>query len=140
MSATIQGAPTASMTVASGRAGIFPIGFGYLPPEGSRCVMAQYDWTAQTGYADDLSQLVARGVETSIQSVFVDNSSNAQPVSILVNGTNHLIVTPARSQGFYPIFFTGAPGFQITVGAAAAALTRLYLLNLPCNGAVWSTV
>lgn len=137
MSGTLQPAPTATQTVSSGTAGVFPVGLGYYPQEGSRCVTAQYNWSNQAGYADDLSQLVARGVETTIQSVFVDNSSNSQGVTLTVAGTGQVICCPALSQGVFPLLFTGTPLLQIATPAPVAAVTRCYFLNVPAAPGVW---
>lgn len=140
MSQTLQPAGTATQTVASGTVAVSAVAFGYYPQEGSRVVSAVYNWTAQTGFAEDLSQLVARGVETTIQSVFIDNSSNPQAVTLTANGTGQVLVCPGLSQAMFPLFLTGAPGFQLTVPATTAAVTRLSLLNCPCGSAgVWGT-
>ena len=134
----VQGAPTASMTISAGQESVFSIGFGYYPQEGSRCVSAQYNWTAQLGYFEDLSQLVARGVETAIQAVYIDNTTCPQIVTMTIGGTGQLIVCPANSQGVFPCFFTGTPQFTLSVASASASVTRLYLLNVPAQAAgVW---
>jgi hypothetical protein len=125
------------MLVSSGAAGVFPTSFGYYPVEGSRVVQAQYNWGSQAGFNEDLSQLVARGVETTIQSVYVDNSANPQAVTLMVSGTGQVVIVPANQQGIYPLFFTGAPSLMIfvpTVGAANS-VTRCHYLNVPANTA-----
>ena len=119
------------MTVSAGQSGVFPVAFGYYPAEGPRAVSAQYDWTAQTAYSEDLSQLVARGVETTIQSVFVDNSTVGEYVTLTVAGTGQVVSIQPYCQGLFPLFFTGTPSFTLTVSATTPAVTRLTLLNVP---------
>lgn len=132
----IQGSPTGSMTMAGGQASIFPIGFGYYPAEGSRCISTQYSWASQLGYFEDLTAAVAMGVETTIQSVIIDNSSNAATVTLLVQGSGQVLTVPGGQQGAFPLLFTGTPQFQITTTATApTSVTRLYLLNVPINAA-----
>jgi hypothetical protein len=126
---------TVQISGGQGSAGVFDVAFGYYPREGSRLVAAQYNWTANTFFNEDLSQLVARGVETTIQSVFVDNSSLPEPVVITIGGSNQVIECPANSQGIFPCFFTGTPSFQISVNSVSPNVTRLYLLNVPANTA-----
>lgn len=140
MSGTIQPAQTGSLTVASGAFGVFPVSYGYYPAEGSRCVTAQYNWTTQ-GYAEDLSGLPAMGVETTIQSAFIDNSSNPQAVTLTVGGTGQVVVIPPNSQTVVPLFFVGTPSYSISVPTvgAASAVTRVYLLNVPCGSGGWGT-
>jgi hypothetical protein len=139
MSGTIQPAQTGSLTVASGAFGVFPVSYGYYPAEGSRCVTAQYNWTSQAAYAEDLSGLAAMGVETTIQSAFVDNSTVAQPVTMTIGGTGQVVVIPPFAQAIVPLFFVGTPSFAISVAATAAAVTRVYLLNVPIGGSSWGT-
>ena len=135
----VQASPTASMTVSAGQSGVFPVAFGYYPAEGPRAVAAQYDWTGQTAYAEDLSQLVARGVETTIQSVFVDNSTVGEYVTLTVAGTGQVVSIQPYCQGLFPLFFTGTPAFTLTVSAATPAVTRLTLLNVPPTAAgLWA--
>lgn len=149
MSGSLAQPNTGSMTLASGAAGAFPVGFGYYPPEGSRVVSAQYLWTTQLSYNEDLSQLVARGIETSIQSAWIDNSACSFPVVMTIGGTQQTIVIPPYSFGMYPVFFTGTPSFNITSagannnavgGFSSPALTRVLLLNVPASPEVVSSL
>lgn len=150
MSQTLQGPSTGTQQVASGAAGVFPVSYGYYPQEGSRVVNAIYNWSANIGFNEDLSQLVAKGLETTIQSVWIDNSSNPEPVTLSIASTGQVIVVPQNSQGLFPAFFTGAPAFQISVlqipvqfivlGVVTVPVTRVVFLNVPCGGAsIWST-
>src|SRR3954463_11408115 len=135
MSGTVQGAQTGAQTIASGSAGIFPITYGYYPAEGSRAISAIYTWPVGTlGYYEDLSQLEARGIETTIQSAYVDNSGCAQPVTFLVLGTGQNITVGANRQQVIPLFFTGTPQVQISVAATDPGQTRVYYLNVPNVG------
>lgn len=138
MSGNIQNADLGLKLVSSGAAPTQPISVGYYPEEGSRVVGAAYVWTTVTGYVEDLSQLVARGMETTIQTAYVDNSGSAQPVTILIYGTDQIIVAPANSQGCYPCFFTGIPGFQISVPAVASGgITKIHFLNVGLTMGPW---
>lgn len=145
MSGVIQAAPSASQTLASRTAGVFAVGYGYYPEENSRSITAQYNWAAQSGYAEDLGLAVAMGVESSIQSVFIDNSLNPQPVVITVAGTGQVVNCAPYSMGVFPLFLTGMPSFNIvTIGAngvpaIVAATTRCYFLNFPISPTVWGT-
>jgi hypothetical protein len=146
MSGTFQPLTAGSQTIASGNFGVVPVSYGYYPPEGSRLVTAQYNWQAQATYVEDLGQLVVHGMETSIQSVFIDNSQNVNSVSLTVQTTGQFIICPPTSQGIFPLFFSGGAGFTIQstilgVGVALQPLqvTRLYLLNVPTqSSAVWA--
>lgn len=145
MSGTFQPLSPGSQTIAQGNAGVMPTGFGYYPSEGSRVVTCQYNWQGQTIFTEDLSQLEAKGILTSIQSVFVDNSQAAESIVLTVQGTGQIVVCPGTSQGIFPLFVTGAAGFTIqgsSSGVPAVSLptqvTRVYLLNVPANSwGIW---
>jgi hypothetical protein len=133
------------MAVASGAAAAFPVGFGYYPPEGSRVVSAQYNFATQLAFAEDLSQLVARGVETSIQSAYIDNSANSFNVTLTIGGTLQVLNIPPFACGIFPVFFTGTPAFSIVSAGnvnnavlGTAALTRVLLLNVPASPDLWN--
>ena len=126
----VQNPPTASMTVASGAAGVFPVSFGLYPQEGSRALSVQYDWTARRSYTEDLSQLQARGMETTIQTLYFDNSTVSAYVTLNVAGTVQVLILPPTAQGILPVFFA-TPTFSISVPATLAGVTRLILLNVP---------
>lgn len=138
MSGIIQSAQSASQTISSRSAGVTNVGYGYYPGEGSRCVTTQYSWLAQLAYAEDLSQLVALGVETTIQSVYVDNADNPQTVTITVPGTGQVVKIPGGSQGVYPLFLPDAASVNIITSALINATTRIYWLNMPISPASWS--
>lgn len=139
MSGSLQPLPTASQSVTGKGAGVAPVTAGYFPVEGSRVIPCVFNWTAQTGYQDDLSQAVAVGELTSIQTVIIDNSANSQPVTLISPGTGNSIICPANSQGIFPIMFSGAPLYQVSVPAVlSGAYTRVMFLNIPLSPAVWA--
>jgi hypothetical protein len=129
------------MTLSDGSAGVFPISYGLYPREGSRVITAQYDWTSRASYTESLGQLVAKGVETTIQAMFCDNSKVAQYVTFQIAGTGQVLVIPPHSQAFQPLFFTGEPLFTVGIPGVEASVTRMLLLNVPVAASVtWSAV
>lgn len=129
---------TGTLNLNNKGAGAFPVSFGYYPEEGSRAITLQYNWQQQDQYVEDLSQLVAMGVETSIQGMFIDNSTNQYPVVIQVQGTGQVVLCPPSSQGFAPLLFTGTPMMQLQCPAPSNGVTRLTLLNVPTPSGFWT--
>jgi hypothetical protein len=129
---------SSSLTVSSRQFGVFPISTGLYPREGSRCVSCQYDWTSTTTYNEDLTQLIARGFETTIQSAYIDNSSVSQYVSLTAPGTGQILKIPPYSQGFFPLFVSGMGGFTLAIPGPEDSVTRVLLCNVPAqSAAVW---
>lgn len=91
-----------------------PTGVGYYPSEGSRVMSATYSWLGNNReYSEDLSDLLAEGKLSTIQSVWVDNSLCAMPIIIRIAGTNQNIFVPGMTQAIFPCYFTGGPRFII---------------------------
>ena len=136
MSGSLPNTGAGSLTLSSGLANILPVGFGYYPPEGARVVATQYSWAAQSSFAEDLSQIVARGVETAIQGVWIDNSACNMPVSLFIGQHQTINIGPGQS-GVYPVFFSGTPQFIVSVPAPIVGITKLAFLNTPVGCESW---
>lgn len=129
---------TGTRNISNKGAGAFPVSFGYYPEEGSRAITMQWNFQQQNFYVEDLSILVSMGVQTAMQSAFVDNSRNGYPVTFSIQGSGQVIQIPAYSQGVFPFFFTGTPLMQVNCPVASNGVTALTLLNVPINSAgIW---
>ena len=145
MSGSLQAQQTGSLTLAGGAGTAFPIGMGYFPSEGSRAVTLQYQFLGApvsgglAGYTEVLTNLVAQGVESTIQGVWIDNAANPQAVTFFVPATGQYIYVPANYQGVFPVMFTGTPQYQLTCASALiAGITRVSLLNVPVSPSQWA--
>ncbi len=129
---------TGTRALAGGNVAVEPVAFGYYPAEGSRIAAAQYSWSTVTTYTEDMSRLVQNGMETTAQSVFIDNSGNPNSCNFYVPQTGQLVIVGAGKQGLYPVFFTGLPTFIISTSVAVAnAITRICILNVPGAADTW---
>jgi hypothetical protein len=136
MSGSLQPLQSASQTVTGTAVAAMPTGCGYYPAEGSRVVNAIYNWATQAGYGEDLSQLVTLGLESSIQSVYIDNSQNTNAVQLIVPTSGQTINCTPYSQGIFPIFFSGTPFLQIvSQKTTSLQCTRVSYLNFPVSTA-----
>ncbi len=143
MSGSIYQSPnTATLSLAGNAQAVNNIATGTYPPEGSRAVTVQYNWNTQTAYSEDLQSLVARGVESTIQGAFIDNTSNAAEVIFYIPGTMQSIMVPPYSYVIAPALFGSALNFQISIPSfptitgsgfppIPSNLTRVHLLNVP---------
>jgi hypothetical protein len=80
------------------------------------------------------------GQLTTIQAVWIDNSTVPYPVTLLANETGQTINVPAFWQGMYPIFASTAPVFTLILNimpdpnygqSIGACTTKLIFLNTP---------
>jgi hypothetical protein len=138
MSQTTAPQDTGTKQVNAG-ATVSPVSLGYYPSEGSKACSLQYNFSALLHYYEDLQMLKAYGIETSIQAIWIDNSSNSQSVTIIIAGSNQQIIVPAYYQGVFPVFFSDNAAFYISV-AAVGGVCKVCLLNVPVNSAgIWSS-
>lgn len=74
-----------------------------------------------------------------VQSMFVDNSANAQALTVTFPETGQIVVIPKNSQGFVPVLFSG---LNLTAEAATTGGVNIPVkfLNIPMDLAIWSSV
>lgn len=127
------GGPSVPAQVLYSNVGIYN---GPIPKEGPKCVPIGLDFSAQNTYNIDFTMLQQRGFLSEIQAVFIDNFSNAQPVTLTVNGTNQRVVCPPLSQGIFPLFCPNPPRFVAqTTGMVAVGMQ---FLNVPITCLTWN--
>jgi hypothetical protein len=132
-----------------------PVLLGTLPAgpaEGSRCVSLSVNWDQQysaskfSSFAVPLNLLSQynTGAFTTLQSVFVDNSTCSIPVTITAPEVNQTLRIPPFSQGMYPLIVAPAtvltlsginpPGnlyTGLTGSAWPSGTTKFCFLNTP---------
>ena len=86
----------------------------------------------------DLSAQTQNGTIDQIQSVYVDNSLNGSPITILCLETGHSLIVPAVSQAFLPVFCQ-FPATHVTFlfSSGGAVNVPLFFLNQPMPACVW---
>lgn len=73
-----------------------------------------------------------------VQSVFIDNSANANAYTLQVAGTQQQIIVKGHTQGYYPVVpFTGT--FQWTSSMNAGGTVNLIFMNVKFEAAQWAT-
>ena len=73
-----------------------------------------------------------------VQSVFIDNSQNANAYTLSLAGTQQQIIVKGHTQGYYPVVpFTGT--FQWTSAMNAGGIVNLIFMNVRFEAAQWAT-
>lgn len=116
----------------------FALFSGLLPEIGPRAWRKTYDFSAVASYSVDLFTETADGIINAVQSMFVDNASNNNALTITLLDTLQRIVIPARSQAVVPFFGSKVPTFTIaTTQVDGMAAIPIYLINMPLPFLVW---
>lgn len=127
-------APVQPTQVGYQAAGIYN---GPIPPEGPKCIPIQLDFSAQNSYLLDFTLIQQRGFISELQAVFIDNSLNASPVMLTVNGTNQVVQVGGGTQGIYPIFVPNPPKF--TAFSNGGVNVGMQFLNVPITCVNWNS-
>jgi len=74
-----------------------------------------------------------------VQSVYIDNSGNANPFTITFPGTQQSITVKGRTQGYYPIVpFQGTFSWAASTLVAPATVNVIFM-NVQFEAAQWAT-
>lgn len=113
---------------------------GRVPEQGPKAADLSIVFTAQIGsFQKELFQEQSKLLLDFVQSVYVDNSANANPFTLSIAGTVFSITVKPHTQGFYPIDVPeGAPTFQFTTTAAAVTV-NLVFYNFMLPYVNWAT-
>lgn len=114
-----------------------PVKVNYgAPAEGPAVVPYNLDFTTQSTYNVDLSNLFNLKYLSAVLTVFVDNSKNSAAVTITTPDSQTSLVWPPYSQGYLPVLQGVSLKFQVqTSGAFIVPMT---FLNFPVAPSVWS--
>lgn len=115
----------------------FPIYNGYGPAEGAKILPLTFDFSSVASYSENLLIENTEGVIQFVQSVFVDNSDNTNPLVILIAVTNQRLIVPANAQGIWPIFTVDQTRFTISTTPAANLSVNVSFANVPMPFTQW---
>lgn len=131
MSSTV---PGPSLTNVQGTNNIIVLN-ATVPPEGPKCIPIPVDLTTAATAQIDMTLATGQQKISGVQSIYVDNSENPAPLTVLVDGTNQEIECPALSQGTYPVISTNRPKFTVSSTGGVSVLIHFLNVPIPCN--VW---
>lgn len=110
-----------------------------VPCEGPRAIRVPLDFTQAQAFDVDLSNLQARGFVSMIQSVFIDNSTNASTLTLTINGSGQSITVKANTQTYVQVLCPNPPKFTASSTGNVNSVV-IDFLNFPVNFAQWQTV
>lgn len=114
-----------------------PIYNSLSPGEAPKVVPVMLNFATQASFTVDLLILQQRRYFKSIQSVFIDNSGNAETVSVeAVGQTQHTLVVPANAQAVLPIFSPNPPVF--IVSTSGTGIVKVFFVNVKLPACVWN--
>lgn len=109
-----------------------------VPPEGPKVFSVLADFSLNSAYDLNLTLTQASGQQRSVAGVFIDNSTNAEQVNVLVSVTNQLIKCPAHCQGYFTVFCPKNATITMTdPSGSSSAKVGFWWTNFPVANQVW---
>jgi hypothetical protein len=126
------------------RSSSFPIKNGLAPliakGKGPKALPMVLDFTSLTAYTFDFVAEEEGGVIDFIQGVYVDNSLNPNPLTLLFHLTQQKIVIPATAQGLWPVICPDNLACDATSLSGAGVIVTLLFLNVPTAYTQWGPI
>lgn len=72
----------------------------------------------------------------NLQSIFIDNSENADAATLVINSSGEVLTVPAYAQGTFPLFYIGEL-LQITCTTSGGVDVPVMFLNISLPLAIW---
>lgn len=120
-----------------------PVGNGYAPrisEGGPRSVFLDLNFTVDSEIDIDFTVIQQAGALSFLQSVFIDNSANLNPLTIVFDQVNQRIVVPAQCSGVFPVIAPISTKATVTTTPAANLRVGFLGLNMPMPLTQWGPI
>lgn len=108
-----------------------------VPNEGPKIVPLNLDFAIVGTYEIDLTLAINQRKIEIVQGIYIDNSLNTSPFSIVAESSKQKISIAAGAQGYYPLLAGQYPRFTCT--SAGAFVVYIAFLNVPVPALQWNT-
>jgi hypothetical protein len=111
---------------------LIPVSNNVQPSEGSKSAQFNVLWslTKPVGTVQfNFLQQYQSGQFTTVQAVYIDNSTVPYAVNLVCNQTGHVIIVRAFSQGMFPVVASTSPSFTATLEMFTDQTTGIVLDN-----------
>lgn len=106
-----------------------------VPGGGPKCIPINVDFTGVAVVNIDGQQVIAQGKIEYLQGVYIDNSLNANKLTLTMSTTNQVITAPPNSCGYYSIMVPDPP--QLVAQTVIGVIIPMFFYNVPIQPAVW---
>lgn len=118
----------------------YKITLGYAPSQGARALQVKLNFNSlavQTITFDTFKEQSGGGIEF-IQSVYIDNSQNAQGLALAFPALGQQITVRTQMQGYFPLFLPNG-AFACTALTTGNVNINLIFSNVFINPSVWQS-
>lgn len=108
---------------------------GLAPAELPKALPHSFDFSAVSSIHFDLRKARDEAKIAWVQTVYIDNSANAQPISVKSAITNQTVTCPPNCQGYFPVL-AAEPDFILSTTGGVVVL--LQFINVMMPASVWN--
>lgn len=110
---------------------------GTDPCEGRKAIKVLIDFSLGAQYTLDLSQIQAQGAFASLQTLYIDNTANGQPLKIETGVVLQDITIPAGAQAYIPVLESNPPRLLFST-TGGNVIVSVHLLNFFVPPYIWN--
>lgn len=111
---------------------------GFAPKEKPKVLPITLDFSTYTSVDINLLNENTKGVLQFVQSIYIDNKDNADPLEVTIPVTGQRITCPSSCQGTFPIY--AVDQFQATFACVGGNDAKVHLCNFAQPYSVWQTI
>lgn len=111
-----------------------------VPRNGPKAAPVTLDFSNDGTIAIDTELLLSQGRIEYIQTLYIDNADNLNPLTLTCSITGQRIRVPARYQGYFPILAPNPPLITVSTNQTANLKVYVFLLNVPVQAVNWSSL
>lgn len=115
----------------------WPVAYGLHPKSGSRAMPQTLDFGVESPVNIDLAYDEAAEKLEFVQCLYVDNSLNPSPLTVILKTTNQSVVFPAGWQGYLPVLASKDNTKIQFITATLNALIPVQYLTFPLPAQMW---
>ena len=110
---------------------------GLMPKQGPKALPVTIPFSgALTSGTIDLTQQQQSNVISFVQTIYVDNSSNPQPLTWTTGLPGQIMKCPAYSEGYFPVIACNPPVFNFN--STGGVPVQVIFLNIEIDCMVWT--
>lgn len=113
-----------------------------IPTEGPKAIPLVLDFSAANneGIEVDLTMFEQQARMSMVQTLYIDMSQAANPLTVNCNDSGQKIVAKVGTQGYYNVLVPNPAKFRFESVQGSTDNLPVYLINVPIPGVVWPTV
>lgn len=112
------------------------VAYGEAPVNGSRAMPQTLDFTVETSIGVNLTYEQESQRLEFVQSIYIDNSTNPNPLTGTCRGSGQIFIIPGGWQGYIPVL-ASVDNAHITFTTVKTPIIPINLLSFPVPAILW---